>query len=152
MNNSTDTTYIVHDDARTYEGVLLKRTLAFIVDYFLILLLCIPAAIVLFVFSIITLGLGAMLYPALFILVAVPYFGFTLGGASQASPGMKMMGLAMVRTNGQRIDFLLSTVHIVLFWVVNSVVTPLVLLVGLFTERSRLVHDFLLGTTVVRTN
>jgi uncharacterized RDD family membrane protein YckC len=43
-------------------------------------------------------------------------------------------------------------VHIVAFWIVNSVVTPLILLVGLFTERSRLVHDFLLGTTVVRTN
>jgi len=29
--------------------------------------------------------------------------------------------------------------------------TPLILLAGLFTERSRLVHDFLLGTVMVRT-
>ena len=152
MSNHNSTVYIVPDDARAYEGVLLKRVLAFCVDYLLILLLCIPAAIVLLVFSIVTLGLGFMLYPALFVLVAIPYFGFTLGGSSQASPGMKMFGIAMTRSNGRQIDFLLSTVHIVVFWVFNSVVTPLILLVGLFTERSRLVHDFLLGTTVVRTN
>jgi uncharacterized RDD family membrane protein YckC len=152
MSNEANTIYIVPDDSRTYEGVLTKRIMAFIVDYLLILLLCIPAAIVLFVFSIITLGLGFMLYPALFVMVAIPYFGFTLGGSSQASPGMKMMGLAMTRSGGRQVDFLLSTVHIVLFWIVNSILTPLVLLVGLFTERSRLVHDFLLGTTIVRSN
>jgi uncharacterized RDD family membrane protein YckC len=152
MSNEANTIYIVPDDSRAYEGVLTKRIMAFIVDYLLILLLCIPAAIVLFVFSIITLGLGFMLYPALFVMVAIPYFGFTLGGSSQASPGMKMMGLAMTRSGGRQVDFLLSTVHIVLFWIVNSILTPLVLLVGLFTERSRLVHDFLLGTTIVRSN
>jgi uncharacterized RDD family membrane protein YckC len=152
MSNDANTAYIVPDDSRAYEGVLTKRIMAFIVDYLLILLLCIPAAIVLFVFSIITLGLGFMLFPALFVLVAIPYFGFTLGGSSQASPGMKMMGLAMTRSSGRQVDFLLSTVHIVLFWIVNSILTPLVLLVGLFTERSRLVHDFLLGTTIVRSN
>jgi uncharacterized RDD family membrane protein YckC len=38
-----------------------------------------------------------------------------------------------------------------LFWILNSVLTPLVLLAGLFIERSRLVHDLLLGTAAVRT-
>jgi uncharacterized RDD family membrane protein YckC len=32
------------------------------------------------------------------------------------------------------------------------VLTPLILLAGLFIERSRLVHDLLLGTVVMRTN
>ena len=31
------------------------------------------------------------------------------------------------------------------------ILTPLILLVGLFTERSRLIHDFLVGTVTVRT-
>src|SRR5690606_17454306 len=87
MNNSSDTVYIVPDDSRAYEGIFLKRTLAFLVDYLFVFLLCIPAGIILFIFSVLTLGLGFMLYPALFVMVAIPYFGFTLGGASQASPG-----------------------------------------------------------------
>jgi uncharacterized RDD family membrane protein YckC len=60
------------------------------------------------------------------------------------------MGLAMTRVDGRRMDFLTAMVHTVLFWVINSVLTPLVLLAGLFIERSRLVHDLLLGTVVVR--
>ncbi len=40
----------------------------------------------------------------------------------------------------------------VLFWVINSFLTPLILLAGLFTDRSRLVHDLLLGTVVIRTS
>ncbi|MNE85513.1 RDD family protein [compost metagenome] len=106
---------------------------------------------IVFFLGVITLGLGFFLYPALFVIVAVLYFGMTLGGPSQATPGMRAMGIAMARMDGRRIDFLLSTVHIVLFWVINSVLTPLILLAGLFTERSRLVHDFLLGTVIVRT-
>jgi len=86
----------------------------------------------------------------LFFIVALLYFGLTLGGASQGSPGMRAMGLAMTRVDGRRMDFLTAMVHTVLFWVINSVLTPLVLLAGLFIERSRLVHDLLLGTVVVR--
>lgn len=151
MNLDQNPTYIAPDDWRAYSGVLSRRVFAFLIDYAIVLLLCIPAAVIVFFLGVITLGLGWLLYPALFVIVAVLYFGMTLGGPSQATPGMRAMGIAMARMDGRRIDFLLSTVHIVLFWVINSVLTPLILLAGLFTERSRLVHDFLLGTVIVRT-
>ncbi|CUX13473.1 RDD family protein [Agrobacterium tumefaciens] len=151
MNLDQNPTYIAPDDWRAYSGVLSRRVFAFLIDYAIVLLLCIPAAVIVFFLGVITLGLGFFLYPALFVIVAVLYFGMTLGGPSQATPGMRAMGIAMARMDGRRIDFLLSTVHIVLFWVINSVLTPLILLAGLFTERSRLVHDFLLGTVIVRT-
>jgi uncharacterized RDD family membrane protein YckC len=150
MSLEQNPTYAAPDDWRAYSGVLSRRIFAFLIDYAIVLLLCIPAAVIVFFLGIITLGLGFFLYPALFVIVAVLYFGMTLGGPSQATPGMRAMGIAMARMDGQRIDFLLSTVHIVLFWVINSVLTPLILLAGLFTERSRLVHDFLLGTVIVR--
>ncbi|MFD1743948.1 RDD family protein [Rhizobium helianthi] len=140
------------EDWRAYSGVLSRRVFAFIIDYMLVLLLCIPAAIVVFFLGIITLGLGFALYPALFVLTALVYFGLTLGGRSQASPGMRAAGIAMVRLDGRRIDFMTAVVHMVLFWILNSILTPLILLAGLFVERSRLVHDLLLGTVVVRTN
>ncbi|MDZ7927872.1 MAG: RDD family protein [Agrobacterium sp.] len=152
MNLDQNPTYVAPDDWRAYSGVLSRRVFAFLIDYGIVLLLCIPAAVIVFFLGVITLGLGFFLYPALFVIVAVLYFGMTLSGPSQASPGMRAMGIAMARMDGRRIDFLLATVHIVLFWIINSVLTPLILLAGLFTERSRLVHDFLLGTVMVRTS
>lgn len=151
MSLDQNPTYAAPDDWRAYSGVLSRRVFAFLIDYAIVLLLCIPAAVIVFFLGVVTFGLGWFLFPALFVIVAVLYFGMTLGGPSQATPGMRAMGIAMARMDGQRIDFLMSTVHIVLFWIINSVLTPLILLAGLFTERSRLVHDFLLGTVIVRT-
>ncbi|WP_137132943.1 RDD family protein [Rhizobium sp. FY34] len=140
------------EDWRAYSGVLSRRVFAFIIDYALVLLLCIPAAVAVFFLGILTLGLGFFLYPALFVIVALLYFGTTVGGRAQASPGMRAMGIAVARLDGRRIDFMTAVVHMVLFWILNSVLTPLILLAGLFIERSRLVHDLLLGTVVVRTS
>jgi uncharacterized RDD family membrane protein YckC len=36
-----------------------------------------------------------------------------------------------------------------LFWISISVLSPFVLLVGLFNSRRRLLHDFVLGTVVI---
>ncbi|MBO9133210.1 RDD family protein [Rhizobium sp. B230/85] len=140
----------VQDDWRTYSGVLSRRVFAFILDYFIVALLCILAGILLFIVSVATLGLGFFLYPALFVIVAGLYFGMTVGGPAQASLGMRSVGIGMRRIDGQRIDFMTAIVHLVLFWILNSVLTPLVLLVGLFTDRSRLLHDLLIGTVTVR--
>lgn len=143
--------YAAPDDWRAYSGVLSRRVFAFIVDYIIVGLLYIPAAVVLFFISILTLGLGFLLYPVLFIIVAGLYFGWTLGGPSQASLGMRAMGITMLRVDGRRMDFLTAIVHLALFWILNSVLTPLIMLAGLFTDRSRLVHDLLLGTVIART-
>ena len=135
-----------------YRGVLSRRVLAFLVDYLFVAILCIPAAVILFIVSVATLGLGFILYPALFFIVAVLYFGLSLGGRSQATPGMRMAGIAIRRVDGQRMDFMTAMVHLVLFWVINSILSPLILLAGLFIDHNRLVHDLLIGTEAIRTN
>ena len=151
MSSNPSPLYAAPDDWRAYSGVLSRRIFAFIIDYVIVALLCIPAAIVLFFVSVLTLGLGFFLYPALFIIVAGLYFGWTLGGQQQASLGMRAVGIAMVRVDGRRMDFLTAIVHLTLFWILNSILTPLILLAGLFIERSRLIHDLLLGTVIVKT-
>lgn len=151
MTLDPNTTYVPTEDWRAYSGVLSRRMFAFIIDYVIVALLCIPAAVIIFFLGVLTLGLGFVLFPAMIFIVAILYFGMTLGSSAQATPGMRAAGIVMARTDGRRIDFLLSAVHIALFWIFNSVLTPLILLVGLFTERSRLLHDFLLGTVIVRT-
>ncbi|KKX34336.1 RDD family protein [Rhizobium sp. LC145] len=152
MSLDPNPAYTAPEDWRAYSGVLSRRVFAFIIDYLIVGLLWIPAAVVVFFLGIITLGLGWFLYPVLYVVVALLYFGLTLGGPSQATPGMRVMGIALMRADGRPMDFLTAVVHMVLFWILNSVLTPLILLAGLFLERSRLVHDLLLGTVMVRTN
>jgi uncharacterized RDD family membrane protein YckC len=40
-------------------------------------------------------------------------------------------------------------VHAVVYWVSVSVLTPFILLVGLFNTRRRLLHDILVGTVLI---
>ncbi len=150
--NSTPELSSTTEGWRAYDGVLSRRVLAFVADYLIVLLLCIPAAVLLTLFSIVTLGLGFFLFPALFFIVAGLYFGLSLGGRAQSTPGMRMAGIAVRRVDGRPMDFMTAIVHVVLFWILNSVLSPLILLAGLFIERSRLVHDLLIGTEAVRTD
>ena len=59
---------------------------------------------------------------------------------------MRMMDIEMRTWYGAPAYFVLGAVHAVVFWLTVSVLTPFVLLVCLFNERRRLLHDILLGT------
>ena len=131
-----------------FEGVLSKRIIAFVVDALIIVALMIPAMMIVFVIGVITFGIGWLLYPALFALVALGYVGFTLGGPGSATVGMRMAGLEMRTWSGAPMFTLLAIMHALLFWF-SMGLTPLILLVGLFTRRRQLLHDLLLGTVVV---
>ncbi|MBC7279966.1 RDD family protein [Hoeflea sp.] len=139
-----------YDDIALYDGVRTKRVLAFFIDYAIVLALCVPVAVLIFFIGIFTLGLGFFLYPILFLLVAIPYIGLSMGGPNQATPGMRMMGVRLVRLDGRPVDFLLAVVHGVLFWALNAILTPFILLATLVFDRKQTVHDWLLGTVVVR--
>ncbi|AGB46892.1 RDD family protein [Mesorhizobium sp. CO1-1-7] len=139
------------DDVRAFEGVRTRRILAFVLDYLIVGLLSIPVAILVFFLGLLTLGLGWMLFGVLVPAVAILYIWNTLGSADQATTGMKMMGIRLDRLDGTRIDGLTAVVHSVLFWAGNVILSPLVLLVTLFSDRKRTLHDLLLGTVVSRT-
>lgn len=138
------------DDPRLYEGVRTRRILSFVADYTIVLLLSIPVAMVVFLLGIVTLGLAWGLYAVLLPVLAIAYVGFTMGGEAQATPGMRLAGVRVERLDGGRIDPPLAVLHGVLFWALSAVLTPLILLVSLFTDRKQLLHDVLLGTVVVR--
>lgn len=149
-NNTT--THINFYDPRLYYGVRTRRVFAFLIDYFLILLLCIPAAIVIAVLGIITLSLGWMLYAVMFPLVALFYVYKTLGGPNQATLGMQFMGISLQRLDNRPVDGSIAIIHTVLFWAFNALLTPLILLVCLFTSQKKTLHDIFLNTVVVRTD
>ena len=74
----------------------------------------------------------------------------TLGGPSSATPGMRFTGIEMRTVRGERMYYGLALLHALLFWFSLAILTPLVLLVALFTDRKQLLHDLLLGTVAVR--
>jgi uncharacterized RDD family membrane protein YckC len=135
-----------------FRGVLARRAIAFIID---VLILSVPIALaILFiaVFGLVTLGLGWLLFwlvsPAS-IVWALVYYGTCIGGPHSATIGMRVMDLQLRTWYGAPGYFLLGAMHAVLFYISISVFSPLVLLVGLFNARRRLLHDVVLGTVVI---
>src|SRR6202049_2288553 len=135
-----------------FEGVLSRRLVAFFIDVLIIAVPVIAAAIVIFLFGIVTLGLGWMLFwllsPAS-VIWALVYYGVTMGSAASATIGMRAMEIEIRTWYGAPAYFLLGAVHAVVYWVSVSVLTPFILLLGLFNGRRRLLHDILVGTVLI---
>jgi uncharacterized RDD family membrane protein YckC len=135
-----------------FDGVLARRVIAFIIDIIIIGLPVVAAALFIFVFGLVTLGIGWLLFwllsPATAIW-ALLYYGFTFGSPYSATLGMRVMEIEMRTWYGAPVYFLLGAVHAIMFWLTVSMLTPLVLVVGFFNARRRLLHDILVGTVVV---
>jgi uncharacterized RDD family membrane protein YckC len=135
-----------------FEGVLARRVVAFIIDFVIIAIPVVLAAMFIFAFGIVTLGLGWMLYwllPPGSVIWALVYFGVTLGGPRSATIGMRTMDLEMRTWYGAPAYFVLGAVNAIVFWLSVSALTPFILLVAFFNERRRLLHDIILGTVVI---
>jgi uncharacterized RDD family membrane protein YckC len=135
-----------------FEDVLSRRLVAFLID---LIILAIPVAFVaMFIFAagVITLGLGFFLYallPPAIIIWVLAYFGFTVGSPRSATIGMRVMDLEMRTWYGTPAYFVLGAVHAIVFWISVTALTPFIVLVCLFNERKRLLHDMLLGVVVI---
>jgi uncharacterized RDD family membrane protein YckC len=135
-----------------FDGVLTRRVAAFIIDLIVIAIPLVLATIVIFVFGLLTLGLGWALFWLLSpgsVIWALFYYGLTLGSPASATLGMRAMGIEMRTWYGGPLYFVLGAVHAVVFWVSVSVLTPFIVIVGLFNGRKRLLHDMLVGTVLI---
>jgi uncharacterized RDD family membrane protein YckC len=135
-----------------FEGVLPRRMVAFVIDVFVIAVPLIAAAVFIFVFGLITFGLGWVLFwllsPAS-VIWALFYYGFTLGGPASATLGMRVVEIEMRTWYGAPAYFVLGAVHAVVYWISVSILTPLILLVGFFNARKRLLHDMVVGAVLI---
>ena len=135
-----------------FEGVLARRVVAFIIDLIVITLPLVAAAMFIFVFGLITFGLGWALFwllsPAS-VVWALFYYGMTFGSPASATLGMRAMELEMRTWYGAPAYFVLGAVHAIVYWVSVSVLSPLILVVGFFNPRRRLLHDMVVGTIVI---
>src|SRR6476660_300389 len=135
-----------------FRGVLTRRTFAFLIDLVVLSIPVVLACMFIALFGVVTLGLGWALFwlvsPAS-VIWALIYYGATLGGPHSATLGMRVMDLELRTWYGAPGYFVLGAMHGVLFWISVSMLTPLVVLIGPFNSRRRLLHDFILGTIIV---
>jgi uncharacterized RDD family membrane protein YckC len=135
-----------------FEGVLARRVVAFLIDFVILAVPVVFVAMFIFAVGIVTFGLGfvayALLWPAT-VIWAIVYYGMTLGSPASATIGMRLMDLEMRTWYGAPAYFVLGAVHAIVFWITISALTPLILVVCLFNQRRRCLHDILVGTVVI---
>lgn len=134
------------EQAEYYEGLLWRRPVAFLID--LVLISAVTAA--LWILNILTFGLLFAVIVFLWIApIIVIYDTVTIGGPSAATIGMRLMGLEVLSCSGGKPSYLQALVMSALFCFLFAVTSGLILLLALFTDRRRCLHDMLSGTIVV---
>ena len=135
-----------------FEGVLARRVVAFIIDIIVIVIPLIVGWMFIFVFGLVTFGLGWALFWLMSpgsVIWALVYYGVTLGGPASATLGMRAMDIEMRTWYGAPAYFVLGAVHAIVFWITISALTPFILVVGLLNARHRMLHDMLVGTVII---
>lgn len=136
-------------DPALYEGVLWRRVLAHLFDWLLISAVIGVAVVALWVANIMTLGLLSL--PAALagaVLPAVYFIAFG-GGPWAATPGMRLLKIALRDLEGEPPDYLQATLRTAMYYASVTLLTPLVLVVALLNARRRTVHDYLSATVVI---
>jgi uncharacterized RDD family membrane protein YckC len=130
-------------------GVMTRRCLAWAIDVLLICLLFVPVFLVLFMFGLLTLGLG---FGAMAILPGVPflYHFLSLLRSSHATPGQTLLGLTVRRDEDLGPPTVLQALIFTVVFYITMATSGLLLLVALFTVRHRTLHDLASDLVVVR--
>jgi uncharacterized RDD family membrane protein YckC len=133
-----------------YEGVLLRRVLAYFVDLCVIGVLVILFWIVFALLWVLSLGLLGPVLWFLCGLIPLLYHTLLLSGRWSATVGMRLFDIELRSVTGERPSFLQALIQTVLFYVTVSVTCWLILLFALLNRHKRTLHDVLAGTVIVR--
>jgi uncharacterized RDD family membrane protein YckC len=132
-----------------YDSVVLRRSAAFLIDCVIVTLLMLVLYVAVFIFGILTLSLGFILFPLL-ALAPLAYWTFLMGGPSSATLGMRLMDLELRSWGGDRANLLQGLVMAAGLYATWMFTSGLLLLAVFFNPRRRAVHDYLAGAIVVR--
>jgi uncharacterized RDD family membrane protein YckC len=143
-------------DTRLTEGVIARRFWAYLIDLLVIALWIVLVSIGIFFLGLLTLGVGWGLFFVLPLtaLTFIVYNAVTIGGASQATVGMRTMGLRVVDPQtGRGVSMLAAAVHALFFYVAIStfLLWACDVFVGFIRDDRRFLRDLLTGMLVIRT-
>jgi uncharacterized RDD family membrane protein YckC len=133
-----------------FESVLKRRVGAYVIDLVILTFMVGAALFLSFVSGFVTFGLGWLSLPVLAPLALVIYYSATLGTPRRATVGMSMMDLVLTPTGEKPLDGITAFLHPLVFWLSFWFLAPISLLVALVTPRRQMLHDYLLGTLMLR--
>ena len=136
------------EDALT-GGVMLRRLFAWIVDVFLIGLLCGAAFSFFVAVGVLTFGLSAGLFGTL-PFIPLLYHWITLASPMSGSPGQALFGLEVRRNDDLGRPTVLQALVFTVLLYVTLAAGALWVLVAIVTVRHRTFHDMLSGLVVIR--
>lgn len=137
------------DEPALFEGLLIRRMLAYAVDVLAIFVLSVAAWVAFGIVSAVTFGLLSPLGIIVIALIPVSYHTYFLGSRG-ATPGMRLFDLEMWSMTGRQPEYVQAFIATVLFYVSVGLTASLILIVALFNDRRRALHDVMAGTLVLR--
>lgn len=139
------------DRPEHFESLGRRRAFAYLIDLLFIAIVVWAVAFVLSVLSVISFGLLSPLW-AIMGVVPLAYHTLTIGGGRGSTWGMRLFDVEMRSWNGGRPDYLQAMLATIVFYVSTASTGGLILLLGLFNRRRRLLQDLLCGVVAVRTS
>lgn len=132
-----------------YDGILLKRILAYGIDLIILALLFAAGWLALGVATVLTFGLLAPLIGLFGLVLAPCYHGLLVGGPKAATIGMRVFGIHVRSMDGRRPTLLQAFLMSILFYATVPTTGWLILLAVFLNKRRRTLHDLLSNTVVV---
>ena len=132
-----------------YSGLVLRRVIAYLVDVLVIAVLGLGLGFALWLLGALTFGLLSPLAVVVMTLWPLAYHSFFIATRG-ATPGMSLFGLELRDWSGGPVEPLQAILLVLLFYVTISLTAWLVLIVVVFNERGRALHDILASTVMVR--
>jgi uncharacterized RDD family membrane protein YckC len=129
-----------------FDGLLWRRPLAYLIDAVLIGILLMGWLWLVLM----TLGLLWPLTSLAFLLIPIGYHAYLVGGRHSATLGMRACGLEVRTWDDDHPDVWQALLMAILFYVTVVATSCLILIVALFNDRRRTVHDYLSGVVVTR--
>ncbi len=134
--------------ADSLRGVLLRRCLAYFFDLLIIGAIIVVLHKIAFSVGLAAFAFGWILYGSLYPLAGIFYSALTIGGAWNATWGMRIFAIEVRIIDGRSPDGWFAALHAALFYA--TMLAPVVLIVPFFSSHKRCLHDIFVGAVIVR--
>ncbi len=132
-----------------FDGLLLRRPIAYLADVILIALIATVLWLVMSLLTILSFGLLSPLQIAAMAVLPLGYHTLFVG-LRGATPGMSLFDVEIRDRDGGRPQLVQAFVATVVFYLSVGLTSFLILAIALLDDRSRTLHDMLSGTLAVR--
>ena len=132
-----------------YHNIIYRRVAAYLIDVVIVGGVTSLAFVTISISGLLTFGLGFTLIGPVLFIIPLAYHTFLIGGPCSATWGMRLMGIEVRRWRAGRPDLLQAAILTILFYGSVTMTGWVILVVGLFSNSRRCLHDYFSGTVVI---